>query len=176
MKIYKVSSIKEMEQFKDEYGYKVDGSYIIFNNGKIYSKYKKRFLKPTIRKNGYAYIRIYLNGEYNDYRVHTLIAKHFLKNPCKYKEINHKNCNKSDNNVKNLEWCSRSLNMKHAYENKLWQPFKNEESNLCKLSNKVVQKIRTMYRNKIPQLKLAKLFNTTQGNISCIVNYKTRSI
>lgn len=47
--------------------------------------------------------------------VHRLVAEAFLPNPNGYTDVNHKDYNKENNNVSNLEWCSRSSNLKHSY-------------------------------------------------------------
>jgi hypothetical protein len=48
--------------------------------------------------------------------IHRLVAKHFLDNPDNLPQVNHKDCNKSNNHVDNLEWISGSDNIKHAHE------------------------------------------------------------
>jgi hypothetical protein len=99
------------------------------NTGKLRSKQRTdivqspRCKKPFFRKrrgiilsstktdNGYLLTSI------NDrtFLVHRLIAKTFIENPNNLPEINHINGNKSDNNIENLEWTTRSNNEKHAY-------------------------------------------------------------
>lgn len=54
--------------------------------------------------------------------VHKLVAKAFIPNPNNLREINHKDGNKQNNSVTNLEWCSRSDNIKHAYKMGLKKP------------------------------------------------------
>ncbi len=53
------------------------------------------------------------------YLVHRLVAETFIPNPNKFKDVNHKDGNKLNNNVNNLEWCTRSYNLIHAYNNGL---------------------------------------------------------
>ena len=60
-------------------------------------------------------------------RVHRLVALYFLENPNKYPDINHKNGIKDDNRAENLEWCSKSMNMRHAYDTGLIKGNKNKE-------------------------------------------------
>lgn len=61
-------------------------------------------------KDGYKDIILYKNGEHRHVKVHRVVAETFIPNPKGYKEINHKNENKADNRVENLEWCSRKYN------------------------------------------------------------------
>lgn len=60
-----------------------------------------------------GYCKITMGGK--SVAVHRLVALAFLPNPECYPEVNHKNGDKSDNRRENLEWCTRSQNMKHAY-------------------------------------------------------------
>lgn len=112
------------------------------NNGGI-SIVKEKILKPQKEKNGY--LRIGLNKRNKKYMflIHRLVAESFISNVNNYAEINHKDGNKSNNNVDNLEWCSRSYNIKHSYINKLRNTDinrKNAKKMIEKNKRKVVQK------------------------------------
>jgi hypothetical protein len=84
-------------------------------NGKqiIYHK-KGQLLKPITRKHGYIGVQLYGCGTNNrnmkTYSVHRLVATAFLENPNNYTEVNHKDENKTNNRVENLEWCSHIQN------------------------------------------------------------------
>ena len=71
--------------------------------------------------NGYLLVPFYIKGlprEKNRMReyVHRAVATAFLDNPLGYKQVNHKDCNKENNAVDNLEWISNSANVKHGYD------------------------------------------------------------
>lgn len=79
----------------------------------------ERPLKSGINAVGYYYVVLYEDNLGKGVAVHKLVATHFIANPDKKEQVNHKDGNKLNNQVNNLEWCTRSENMKHAYANNL---------------------------------------------------------
>lgn len=71
---------------------------------------KERILKSLDNTHGYQYVSLSKNGVLHKEYIHRLVAKHFLDNPMGYKCVNHKDENKSNNNVNNLEWCTVEYN------------------------------------------------------------------
>lgn len=111
-----------MEQWKPIEG--TDGKYEVSNLGRVCTNGKRPgVLTLTKQKSGYRYAMIQLsNGKQKNCRVHRLVAEHFLPNPDNMKEVNHKDGNKDNNHVSNLEWCTRSHNVKHSFDTGLKQP------------------------------------------------------
>lgn len=80
---------------------------------------EEKILKPQINTSGYWTIGLYKNGKRKLYRIHRLIGKAFIPNPYNKPEINHKDGNKLNNHIENLEWVTTSENTQHAWDTKL---------------------------------------------------------
>lgn len=101
---------------------KINGfdNYYITKQGEVYNSRKDRYLKPYTDNLGYLQVALSKEGKLYHYRVHRLVALHFLE-PVEGKTfVNHKDGNKKNNSLGNLEWCNNSENMKHAYANGLY--------------------------------------------------------
>lgn len=72
--------------------------------------------------NGYSYVGLSKEGKVKYFKVHQLVAKAFIPNEGKYNEVNHKDGNKNNNDVSNLEWCTHRYNMQHAVRTGLLDP------------------------------------------------------
>lgn len=88
------------------------------NQYKNIEKIKSTF----ITNSGYIAVDLFKKSRAERFLVHRLVAKIFIPNPNNLPQVNHIDGNKQNNNINNLEWCSNSQNMKHAYKNKLEIP------------------------------------------------------
>ncbi|EAC2211155.1 NUMOD4 domain-containing protein [Listeria monocytogenes] len=82
-------------------------------------RWKQRILKQKQDKGGYKRVSLWKNGNSKDYLVHRIIALTFIPQIPNKTLINHKDCNPSNNNVNNLEWCDYRENLLHAFDNRL---------------------------------------------------------
>ena len=96
---------------KDIKGY--EGLYAITSCGKVYSYKNKKFLSPAYDR-GYPYINLFKVGTPFTVKIHRLVAEAYIPNPHKYKEVNHKDENKQNNSILNLEWCDRAYNCNYG--------------------------------------------------------------
>lgn len=96
-------------------------TYVIYEDGRIWSKKRNIFLKPYYRgKPGhqYACVDVFSNGKRNTRDVHKLVALCYIPNPNNYSEINHKDCNRLNNHISNLEWCTHMQNCQSKNQTK----------------------------------------------------------
>ncbi len=104
------------EEFKNISEY--ENHYMISNLGKVKSLKPRSedILKPRYNNKGYDTVALSLNGKRKQFKVHRLIAETFIKNPLNKPHINHIDSNPSNNKMENLEWCTHTENMKHAWK------------------------------------------------------------
>lgn len=100
------------EKWKPVLGY--EDHYIVSNLGHVFSLYRNKSVRIRKSLRGYGQVNLSKNGVLTTYRVHRLVATHFVPNPNNYTEVNHINENKLDNRAENLEWCSRSYNVNYG--------------------------------------------------------------
>lgn len=84
-------------------------------DGSIGFYLKEKIKNQCISKTGYYICTLYKKGKGRTFKVHRLIAEAFIDNPSNYPIINHKDGNKLNNAIDNLEWCDYSYNNKEAY-------------------------------------------------------------
>ena len=123
------SECTEGEIWRDIKGF--EGIYQVSNRGNIRSldrisvnsygmprKLKGHIMKPYLNVYGYLDIGLSNCGAGNIFKVHRLVAEAFIPNPDNLPQVNHKDENKTNNNVENLEWCTNRYNVKYSIERK----------------------------------------------------------
>lgn len=144
---YEVSDLGRIRSFRPKNG-----------RGKLLDK--PRLLKPIIFKSGYSFVNI--DGKCR--KISRLVAQAFLG---KSKlQVNHLNGIKTDNRLINLEYCTASQNIIHAYETGLSHGRKGEKHHRNKLTEK--QAIEIKYKETGRQIDIAKKYNVTRTAISLI--------
>lgn len=118
-------------------------NYFIYDNGDVLNILTNKMLKGSVGQNGYKYYRLSKNNVKKMFYTHRLVAENFLENKDNLPVVNHKDGNKLNNNVNNLEWVTYSENTEHAYSNKLIKPVRE----------------RTYYKEDLPNECWKKIFN-----------------
>ena len=147
--------------------------YLISEDGRVYSEKSKIFLKPMVDKYGYLFIRpMGRDGKPKNRFIHRLVLGVYsnLENKENY-TVNHKDGNKENNSLENLEWMTIEENNSHALENKL--KGKTGETNPnAKLTIKDVEEILTLLNSKSGS-EIARMYNVSPGTIGNIKHRRT---
>lgn len=157
---------KEIAEFQNRYE--------VSNFGYIRNKKTKRILKGREHSGGYLQVNIINDGHNKNYYIHRIVAKYFCNdNNIEIEEldVNHIDGNKKNNFYKNLEWCNRSQNQKHAfYTNKNRNKFGTDVS--ChKLSYEDVKKIRRIKKEEgLTNKEISQIYNINESQISRAIN------
>lgn len=141
-----------------------------FGRIKSFKGSKQRILKPSITR--YGYLQVFLSKKSKDkpFEIQRLVAQLFVPNPENKLEVNHKDGNKFNNHVSNLEWVTHSENMQHATRTGLFPS--GEDSALAKLTNEQVLYIRENPLG-LTTYGLAEMFDVERTTISNIQRGKT---
>ena len=117
-----------IEEWRPVVGY--EGLYEVSNTGIVrsvdryvktcyeaYKLHKGKILSPGKSKLGYLQVSLCNNGKIHQIKIHRLVAQAFLPNPDNLPEVNHRDENPGNNNVDNLEWCTRKYNVNYGTRN-----------------------------------------------------------
>ena len=99
---------------------------------------KQKILNQRTTIKGYKEVKLYKDGKYKIYKVHCLVAVTFIPNPNNYPQINHKDENKANNSVENLEWGTNKYNT--DYSNNCIKSAKSRQKSV-KIQNTTNKKI-----------------------------------
>ena len=162
------------ETWKDIDGF--NGLYQVSNYGKVRSNFHGkgyRILKPSINSPKYYYITLYDGfGKRKNIQIHRLVAEYFL-NKIEGKEcVNHKDCNRLNNCVDNLEWCTSKENNIHARINNRFP--KKETGEHDNGRSKIVLDMQTgIYYNSCKEAAFFK--GITKANLSHMLRGKIKN-
>ena len=138
-------------------------NYLIYDDGNVFNTNTNKMLSGSIGQNGYKYYRLSKNNKKKIFYAHRLVAEAFLENKDNLPVVNHKDGNKLNNSVDNLEWCTAKENDIHARNTGL------------KLQNKPIKAINidTEYSICFESLsECARYFSTNKGTIHRVLSGK----
>lgn len=136
-------------------------NYLISESGHVYRKGRK--LSAWQSKKGYLRVCLSISGKTISRPVHRLVAQTYIPNPENKPEVNHKDTNKTNNSVSNLEWATNEENVEHAIKSGLYNRNLKKED---------ILKIRELSKS-LTNKRLCEIFGVTSGCISKIVGLKS---
>lgn len=158
------------EIWKDIEGY--EGIYQVSNLGNV--KSNNKILKGREKENNYLQVSLYKDGNKNTQYIHRLVAEAFIENPENKEFVNHKNFNKKDNSVNNLEWVTRKENFEHFHKSEKY--LQSQEHKNKTLTHKTLQKVKeykniiiTMHKNNKSIKEIAKELKISKEFISDVL-------
>lgn len=91
-------------------------SYMVNEDGEVYSKLSNKVLKQGYFRDGYVKYILHTSEGRKTVKGHRLVAQTFIPNPNNYPQVNHKDGNRQNNNIDNLEWCTAQYNVRYTLE------------------------------------------------------------
>lgn len=155
--------------------FNIDG-YEISNYGKIrslpkrYTGYKTFIMKHKINKYGYCAIKLYQYGKQKDFLIHRLVLISFNRPPKEQEQCNHKDGDKANNHIDNLEWVTSSQNHKHRCNVLYPGCHRGSKHSQAKLSEKDIFEIRDLLNKKYKLQQIADIYRVSFQLISKIKN------
>lgn len=146
-------------------------NYRIYPDGRIYSEFINRFITPTFDSKKYLQVTLVNDlGERKTIKLHRLIASAFLPNLDEKREINHKDFDKTNNSVENLEWCDRSYNVQYNFDHR---DYTEQIEKVSPLSREQVMVIPELIDKGFSIKLIAKLFHVGHITIRNIIAKRT---
>lgn len=154
-------------------------NYYVTKDGQFISKnrkYKEREYKvivPCVKRTGYAHVILCVDGKVLHRQLHRVVAETFIPNVYNKPCVNHKDGNKLNNHVDNLEWVTYKENIQHALSTGLMYSIADEANPKAKVTREIVDQIRVDYKTIKSYRKLAEVYGVTYSTIASIIKFRT---
>ncbi len=162
--------------------------YEVSNHGRVRSKARTirystggirnldgKILKPIRIGTGYFHCNVWKDRKMKMFSIHRLVALAFLLNPEGKRQVNHKDFNKANNRLDNLEWATPKENTDHANLSKGQKRYRGDEHKSSKITDAQVAQIRHLRKtSNITMAELAKMFGISQPHVSQIISLQKR--
>jgi hypothetical protein len=163
-----------MEIWKDIIGY--EGHYTISNYGNVKSYYFNNCLHCGDNGNGYKFIYLHKHGKGQRFYIHRLVAIMFIENLLNKPQVNHKDCNKANNYVENLEWMTKDENRNHAVVNKRFHSTQYQKQQAIKANSGTKSHLSILDDDKIREIRKLKLTGISNLNIGLKYNVNRETV
>ena len=153
--------------------------YQVSNLGRVKALKTNKILKLNRTRTGYFLIRLYKNKKQKAFLIHRIVAQAFIPNPANKSQVNHKDGNKANNCINNLEWCTISENQKHKIHSSFVKtPIIGKFGKDNPLSKKIIQ----INKNNFKKIKIfnglkeaQRLTGIFEASISRVCNGKQKT-
>lgn len=160
-----------------------EGWYSISNFGNIrrekenWHGRKGYLIKPCADKAGYSIVVLCKNGKTKTFKQHVLVARNFIGERPEGLVINHKDGNKTNNHVDNLEYVTQSENEFHAYRNGFKFGQSGMNNPMTKISDDDVLAIRLQHRNgNISRSEIGRVYGISEAQVGKIIRFERRKL
>lgn len=144
--------------------------YEVSNKGRIRNKNTGVLLSGHTNHDGYLTTKMtYYKYKYHSRFIHRIVAKTWILNPNNYLEINHKDGNKLNNSMNNLEWCNRLHNVQHANKTGLSVYLTGTSHGSSKFTIDQINEFFNLRKLGYNYSKIARIFNVTHSTIRNII-------
>ena len=144
-----------------------DTNYWVTYEGRVYNSNRSRFLKGCIDSYGYRVFKITIDGVQKMFKAHRMVAECFIENPNNKRTVNHKDGDKLNNYVYNLEWNTIDENNLHAKENGLLRVPNR------KFSKDEILDIYSLHKSGNTKTKISQIYKCNDTTVCRIINGKT---
>ena len=155
--------ITQAQEMVKEFWQSIPGypGYQVSKTGKVVNHIGNE-LTLVLHHKGYLKVQLSNNAVAKMFFVHRLVAMAFVDNPDNLPQVNHLDGNKQNNYYINLEWCTQSQNIQHAWDNGLMHDIKGENNHSTKINNQIALSIRQARLTKeFTRKMLAEKFGVT---------------
>ncbi len=140
--------------------------YYVNEKGEVFRKFQGKLFKkkPTIHKKGYVYVRT----KNRNFQLHRIVAENFIYNIEKKPCVNHKDCNKQNNSVENLEWVTYKENTQHAIKMGVHKKFKKNEGRV-KYSLEQCRDVVERVKSGMTYIKAGEKYNMPYSTVAHLI-------
>lgn len=151
--------------------------YYISNYGNVVSKKRKAIIRKTFIRNGYVAVVLFKDNVKKTFSVHRLVAIAFLPNPNNLQQVNHKDEDKTNNFVGNLEWCDIKYNVTYGTTKKRMVSTRNNKKSLNSEKQVIQYSKSGDYITEYKSISEAARFNNLSlGSLSEACNGKRKTL
>ena len=161
-----------IELFKHYIHNGIETDYLISDSGLVYSLKNNKYVKPQKNHRGYLRVGIYINGKAYRVSIHKMVINTFGPQQKENQQVDHKDGNKENNDIDNLEWVSPSENIRRAFKLGLKSAFKGETHAASVYTDKFIDEMCKSISEGMSISEASRKFNFQRSYIYSIISGK----